>query len=291
MFADTLLFLHQNTIAFYSMVLVLGLCVGSFLNVAIYRIPIMMDVEWEDHLKQVRGEEIPKRPEFNLFVPNSHCPQCKNSIPFWANIPVISYLFMLGKTVCCRRPIPSRYPLTEFLCAVLTLFCAYKYGFTWQALGASVFGWGLLILIFIDIDKMLLPDIVTIPLLWAGLYANLFNVFATPRNAVVGAIAGYAIFWSIAWLFKRLRGIEGIGQGDFKLLAMLGAWLGWQLLPFIILVSSFVGAIWGVVNMVVNKSDHQEPIPFGPFLALAGLVAMFWGHDLVMDYLSLCHLM
>lgn len=268
--------LQSNPAIFLSLTAILGLCVGSFLNVVIYRVPIMMNLELESKADKKR---------FDLIMPPSHCPQCKSDIPWWANIPVFSYLFLRGRSVCCHQKISSRYILIELYCAALTVFSAYFFGFSWQAVAAMIFCWGMITLIFIDIDEMLLPDDITLPLLWVGLYVNVFGTFTTPSAAIIGAISGYCVFWSIGWLFKQLRGIDGMGYGDYKLLALIGAWLGWQQIPFIILGSSLVGATYGGFMLILRRHNHQQPIPFGPFLAIAGIIGLFFGQDLILHYL------
>lgn len=268
--------LHSNPTLCLGLAAIFGLCVGSFLNVVIYRIPIMMTLD---------GEPQPEQKRFDLVMPPSHCTHCKSHIPWWANIPVFSYLFLRGRSVCCQQKIALRYPLIELSCMLLTVFTAYFFGFNWQAFAAMIFCWGMIALIFIDIDEMLLPDDITLPLLWLGLYVNVFNLFTTPSAAIIGAISGYCVFWSIGWLFKQIRGIEGMGYGDYKLLALIGAWLGWQQIPFIILGSSLVGAIYGGLMLILRRQNHQQPIPFGPFLAAAGIIGLFYGENLMLHYL------
>jgi len=252
----------------------------------IYRVPIMLDNEFQVHLAQAANQPAPEQAQFDLLAPNSHCPQCKSPLPWWANIPLISYIALLGKSHCCRQPIARRYPLVELLCMIVSLYAAYHFGFSWQTVAALVLCWGLIALLFIDVDQFLLPDDITLSLLWIGLWANLFNTFAPIHDAVIGAIAGYSIFWSVGYLFKRLRGIDGLGQGDYKLLAMLGAWLGWQQLPLIILASSFLGAIYGAMMLIFNRQHHRDPIPFGPFLAVAAVIGLFWGNELITAFLG-----
>jgi len=263
--------LLEYQLVFLTLAGILGLCIGSFLNVAIYRLPIM--------LARDLGDLAPK--PFNLFFPRSHCPHCQTQIPVWANIPVISYLFLLGRSACCNQKITLRYPITEILCTLLTIYTAYQFGFSLKTLMAMLLVWSLIVLIFIDIEHMILPDNMTLPLIWVGLLVNTQNMFTSPNSAIIGAAAGYSAFWIIGTLFKRLRGMDGLGGGDSKLLAALGAWFGWELLPFILLFSSFCGAAFGISAMVYLRRKVSEPIPFGPFLAIGGLITLFWGYKLV----------
>lgn len=285
MLTDLLYFTQLYPVMFLVMVGILGLCIGSFLNVAIYRIPIMLERQFATELAQATNQSAPQNDSFDLFLPRSHCPNCQTPIPWWANIPVLSYLFLRGNSYCCQQPISSRYPLVEILSMTVTLLVANNFGISWTTLAALLFCWGLITLFFIDLDQFLLPDDITLPLLWLGLYSNLYHSFTSIQSAVIGAIAGYCIFWSVGFLFKTIRGIEGIGQGDYKLLAMLGAWLGWQQLPLIIMLSSFAGAIWGLFGIIFHRKKQLDPIPFGPFLALAGFVSLLWGNKLIITYL------
>lgn len=293
--------LQNNAVIFYGVVAFLGLFVGSFLNVVIHRLPIMMENEWRDGcnawLEQERAEsensnetdsnsndETGKSEPFNLAVPRSRCPNCNQLISALQNIPVISYLFLGGKCGNCRNPISIRYPLIELITAVLSLICAWHFGPSLQAVAAIVITWSLVALSAIDFDKQLLPDDITLPLMWLGLIASLFPVFVGPGDAIVGAAAGYLSLWLVYWAFKLVTGKEGMGYGDFKLLAALGAWFGWQSLPMIILLSSLVGAIVGITLIVVRGRDRQIPIPFGPYLAAAGWLAMIWGDRIATTY-------
>jgi leader peptidase (prepilin peptidase)/N-methyltransferase len=272
--------------AFYTVCLLLGLLVGSFLNVVIHRLPKMMERDWQQQCAELRGESLAAESKYNLVFPHSACPHCQHQISALENIPVLSYLFLRGKCKGCHAPISARYPIIEAVSGVLSCYAAVHFGFGWAAVGAIILLWALLALTAIDVDTQLLPDDITLPLLWAGLVFNLNNTFTSLSNAVLGAIFGYLSLWTVYWLFKLIRGKEGMGYGDFKLLAALGAWLGWQMLPLIILSSSLVGAIVGITLMVVCKHGREVPIPFGPYLAGGGVIALFWGSNLVHQYLQ-----
>lgn len=273
--------------AFIFSCLVLGLMVGSFLNVVIHRLPKMLETGWRHQCAELRGEApVPVSP-YNLMVPPSACPHCNHAISAWENIPVISYLILRGKCRGCGAAISPRYPIIESISGVLSAFAAWYFGFGPAAFGALLLIWALLALTVIDFDTQLLPDDITLPLLWSGLLFNLFGIFTSLPDAVVGAIAGYLALWSVYWLFKFATGKEGMGYGDFKLLAALGAWLGWKLLPLIILLSSLVGAVVGIIMIVAFKHGRSIPIPFGPYLAGGGLIALFWGEALTLSYLQL----
>ncbi|MGO0308610.1 prepilin peptidase [Endozoicomonas acroporae] len=265
-----------------------GLIVGSFLNVVIHRLPIMMERQWQQQSEAIlHPEKIPDPlPAFNLVVPASTCPSCQHKIRAWENIPVISYLFLRGKCSACRTPISLRYPAIEILSALMTVMIGLTYGVTLQTLVFCLFGWSLLTLTMIDYDTQLLPDDITLPLLWAGLIVNSFELVVTLEQALWGAIAGYLSLWSVYWVFKLVTGKEGMGYGDFKLLAALGAWLGWMKLPLIILLSSLVGTVAAILLIVSQRQERSNPIPFGPYLAIAGFVALVWGDQLIADYLS-----
>ena len=265
--------------------LVVGLCVGSFVNVVIHRLPKMLDRGWRMQCAELRGEELPDEPAYNLVVPRSACPSCGHRITALENIPIVSWLALRGRCSACKSAISARYPVVELLGGLLAAYAIYRFGATWKGAGACVLLWTLLALTMIDADTQLLPDDMTLPLVWAGLIANLWGTFVPLSSAVIGAVAGYLSLWTVYWLFKLIRGKEGMGYGDFKLLAALGAWLGWQMLPLIVLRSSVVGAVIGIVLIVVKGRDHNVPIPFGPYLAIAGMIAMFWGPELVKLYL------
>lgn len=259
---------------------ILGLLVGSFLNVVIYRLPKMMENDWRAQCAELRGEEMPTGEPFSLLRPRSRCPSCLRPVAAWENIPILSWLLLRGKCAGCKTSISPRYPLVEALTGLLSGLIALHFGFGWISVGILLLTWALMALTFIDADTQLLPDSITQPLLWCGLLFNLFGIFTDLTSAVTGAMAGYLALWSVYWAFKLITGKEGMGYGDFKLLAALGAWLGWQMLPLIILLSSLVGAIVGVTLITVARRDRQVPIPFGPYLATAGLIAALWGKEL-----------
>ena len=266
---------------------IVGLCVGSFLNVVIHRLPKMLDRGWQAQCAELSGEPPPELPTYNLITPRSQCPACGHRITAIENVPVLSFLFLRGRCSACAAPISARYPFIELLTGALTIAAVLRFGVTPTAAAACLLIWSLIALTFIDFDTQLLPDSITIPLLWGGLLANVagFVPGVSLRDAVVGAIAGYVALWTIYWLFKLIRGKEGMGYGDFKLLAALGAWLGWQMLPLIVLLSSFVGAIIGIGLVVFKGRDHQIPLAFGPYLAIAGVIALFFGRSLISLYL------
>lgn len=264
-----------------------GLLVGSFLNVVIHRLPIMMQREWQSQCAELRGETLAEQPALNLWVPRSRCPACGHTITALENIPVLSYLVLRGRCSACQAPISPRYPLVELCAGALCTAATWHWGASAAALGAIVLLLSLLTLALIDADTQLLPDDITLPLLWAGLGFNLFGTFATLSSAVIGAMAGYLSLWSVYWGFRLLTGKEGMGYGDFKLLAALGAWMGWQLLPVIVLLSSVVGAVIGVILMVLGRHGRGTPLPFGPYLAAAGVIALFAGHEINSRYLGM----
>ncbi len=269
---------------------VLGLCVGSFLNVVIHRLPQMMERAWQAQCAELRGEPPTEAAPFNLLLPRSRCPQCGQGIGVLDNIPLLSYFILLrGRCRQCQTPISLRYPLVEALTGVLSAAVVWYFGVGWLALGALCLTWALVALALIDLDTHLLPDSITLPLLWLGLLFNLTGQFTDLGSAVVGAMAGYLALWSVFWLFKLVTGKEGMGYGDFKLLAALGAWLGWQMLPAIILLSSVVGAAVGIALIVLARHGRNVPIPFGPYLAAAGLLALFYGQELTQTYLALLY--
>jgi len=266
-----------------------GLVVGSFLNVVIFRLPLIMDRAWTSECREHLGEtiqesELPTR--FNLLTPASHCPHCNHRISAFENIPVISYLFLRGRCAECGIAISPRYPAVELVTALLSVITALHFGFSVQTIMALVFTWALIPLFLIDFDHQLLPDSITLPLLWAGLFLSLFNVFIDSHSSIIGATAGYLSLWSIYHLFKLVTGKEGMGYGDFKLLAAIGAWVGWQALPVVILFSSVVGASIGILLIVIKGRDHSQPMPFGPFLAAAGWMTLIWGDDIIQLYLQ-----
>ena len=280
-------FLASTPLAFVLCALVLGLLIGSFLNVVIHRLPRMMQRDWQREAREAL--ELPAgepQPTYNLILPNSQCPHCGHEIKAWENIPVVSFLALGGKCSSCKTPISKRYPLIELACGALSAFIAWHYGFGWQAGAMLLLGWGLLAMSMIDIDHQLLPDALVLPLLWLGLIVNYFGLFTPLGDALWGAVFGYLSLWSVYWLFKLITGKEGMGYGDFKLLAMLGAWGGWQVLPLTILLSSLVGAVLGIITLRLRKAETSTPIPFGPYLAIAGWIALLWGDQITATYLQ-----
>lgn len=263
----------------------ISLLIGSFLNVVIYRLPVMMEREWKHECVEFLGGEdtlaSTDTTRFNLVVPRSQCPSCGHNIASWENIPIISYLVLGGKCASCRTSIPLQYPLVEIATALLSMLVAYQYGFSWQTLGLLVLTWTLVALFMIDAQTMLLPDDLTYPLLWLGLLLNMNGWFVPLADSVLGAVFGYLSLWSIYHLFKLLTGKEGMGYGDFKLLAALGAWGGWQILPFVIFASSAFGALFGIAWMLIKRNGQSLPMPFGPWLAMAGFVAMIWHQEVL----------
>ncbi len=274
---DLLLFSPPASISPTVVAGILGLLIGSFLNVVIYRIPKMMQRESDNYVAEESGKELPHTDRFNLIVPRSACPHCGHQITALENIPVISYLFLGGKCSACKAKIPLRYPLIEFATGLLSAFLIWHFGSGWLGLSTLLFAWLLIAMTFIDLDTQFLPDDLTYLLLWAGLLVNLKSGFVPLSESVIGAAAGYLSLWSIYWLFKLTTGKEGMGYGDFKLLAALGAWLGWKMLPAIILLSSAVGAVVGISLIVFARHGRDKPIPFGPYLAAAGLIALVAG--------------
>jgi leader peptidase (prepilin peptidase)/N-methyltransferase len=277
--------LEHNPTFFTGTVFVLGLLVGSFLNVVIHRLPQMMERDWRAQCRDYLGEAAEDRSPLSLVRPASHCPHCGHKIRFYENIPLLSYLWLRGRCSACQQAISIRYPLIELLTAVTSAVIAWHFGFGWQAGAGLLLTWALIALSMIDTDHQLLPDSITLPFLWLGLTLSLFPVFADMRSSLIGAIAGYLSLWTVYQLFKLLTGKEGMGFGDFKLLALLGAWMGWQALPMIILLSSAVGAVLGGAMIAIQGRDRAQPIPFGPYLAIAGWVALLWGEQISSAYL------
>jgi len=261
--------------------------VGSFLNVVIYRLPEMMKRNWLQQCAELQGEAIQALPEFNLLTPRSTCIHCGHKITAWENIPVISYLFLRGRCSQCHAHISPRYPMVEAATAIISGFVAWHFGYGFVALAAFIFVWSLIALAVIDLDTQLLPDDITLPLLWIGLLVNINHGFTDIQSAVIGAIAGYLSLWSVYWCFKLITGKEGMGYGDFKLLAAIGAWLGWSKLPLVILSSSLVGALVGIGLILAAKLNKSIPIPFGPYLVGGALIALFWGEQLIHTYFGL----
>ncbi|MBL8478399.1 MAG: prepilin peptidase [Sterolibacteriaceae bacterium] len=265
---------------------VFGLMVGSFLNVVIHRLPIMMQRDWAAQCAELNNTPIPPAEPLSLARPRSRCPKCGHMISALENLPILSWIILRGKCKACAAPISPRYPLTEAATGLLFAFAAWHFGFSLAGLGALVLIGGLIALTGIDFDTQLLPDDITLPMLWLGLALNLFNAYTDLKSAVIGAMMGYLVLWSVYWGFKLITGKEGMGYGDFKLLAALGAWLGWQMLPMVILLSSLVGAAVGISLMVFARHGRGVPIPFGPYLASAGVIALIWGKPLTRAYLG-----
>ena len=282
--------LLQNSPSYlYFTLAVLGLIIGSFLNVVILRLPIMMERQWKlECLEALHPDKVPENPmTYNLVTPASNCMDCGHRIRPWDNIPVLSYLLLRGKCAHCKASISVRYPVIELLSAILAVTAGSFYGASVETVLVCLLAWSLLALTVIDLDTQLLPDSITLPLLWLGLLVNTQQVFAPLVDAVIGAAAGYLTLWLVYWGFKLVTGKEGMGYGDFKLLAALGAWLGWQALPLMILLSSLVGSIVGISLMMFKQHQRETPIPFGPYLAAAGFIALLWGDHLMNTYLRL----
>lgn len=279
--------LTANPMLFTTICGLLGLFVGSFLNVVIHRLPRMMEQEWHAQAADLKGEPPPTTPRYNLAIPRSCCPHCGAAIRSVDNVPVVSFLLLRGRCRHCQGPISPRYPVVEALTALLSGAAAWHFGANLAGAGAILFVWAMVALAFIDLDTQLLPDSLTLPLVWLGLLFNLESTYTTLPEGVIGAVAGYLVLWSVYWLFKLATGKEGMGYGDFKLLAAIGAWLGWQMLPITILLSSAVGAMVGVSLIVFARHGRNVPIPFGPYLAAAGILALFFGPAMNQAYLAL----
>lgn len=264
----------------------LGLCIGSFLNVVVHRLPRMLEAEWRADCAELNGLEPAPQETFNLVVPRSRCPSCAVPITAVQNIPVVSWLWLRGKCAACGARISFRYPAVEIATGLLSALLAWKFGPTAQLAAGLLFLWMLIALAAIDLDTQLLPDAITFPLLWAGLLVNLGGTFATLPAAVIGAAGGYLVLWGVYWGFRLLTGKEGMGFGDFKLLAALGAWVGWQVLPFVILVGAGLGAVIGSIALWRSKKDRDTRMPFGPYLALGGLAGLLWGREAVIAWLG-----
>ncbi len=283
-------YLQSQPGAFVLCASLLGLLIGSFLNVVIHRLPLMLQNEWRDQCTQLLAGEEDTTPaeeaELSLMHPRSRCPKCGHGITALENVPILSYLCLRGRCSACNSSIPLRYPLVEILGGLVAAGAAWHFGFAPAAAAAMILGWALIAASFIDFDHQLLPDSITLPLLWLGLALNLFEIFTTLESAVIGAIAGYGSLWLVFHAFRLLTGKEGMGYGDFKLLAVFGAWLGWHALPAVILLSSLAGAIIGMALIAVAGRERSLPIPFGPYLALAGWITLYWGDDLNHAYLQ-----
>ena len=271
---------------FVTAVVVLSLAVGSFLNVVIHRLPKMLEQGWRAELAELNGQQPVPGPRYNLVVPRSQCPACGHWISALENIPLLSYVVLGGKCSACKSQISPRYPIVEAITGALSGYVAWRFGYSWQTLAALCFVWAMIALAFIDLDTFYLPDDITLPLAWTGLLVNSAGVFVDLQSAVIGAIAGYLTLWSVYWAFRLATGKEGMGYGDFKLLAGIGAWLGWKMLPVVILLSSFVGAVVGISLIVFARHGRDVPIPFGPYLVMGGMCALFWGDALIKSYLQ-----
>jgi len=283
---DLIAVIEHSPPLFYMLVAIISLLVGSFLNVVIYRLPIMMEREWRSEcsafLQISEPDAIPE--PYNLVLPRSACPHCHHKITAFENIPVISYLLLGGKCKGCASRISLRYPLVEIMTSILSVIVAIHLGATIQTLFAILFTWSLIVLTLIDYDHQLLPDNITLPFLWLGIICNIFGIFTDINSSVLGAIFGYLVLWTVYITFKLVTGKEGMGHGDFKLLAMLGAWLGWQYLPLIIIISSMLGAVIGIGLIIFKAHEKSQPIPFGPYLAFAGWIALLYGNHLIALY-------
>ncbi|KQM52765.1 methyltransferase [Pseudomonas sp. Leaf15] len=281
------LLLSEHPWVFVGMAWVLGLIVGSFLNVLVWRLPKMLVREWRAQAQEILGLPAdPVGPAYNLMHPNSRCPHCSQPIRPWENIPVLSYLMLKGRCARCRESISALYPFTELACALLSAIVAWHFGFGWQAGAVMLLSWGLLAMSLIDVDHQLLPDVLVLPLLWLGLILNSGGLLATLPDALWGAVIGYISLWTVFWVFKVITGKDGMGYGDFKLLALLGAWGGWQILPMTLLIASLLGVFAGLVLMRLRKSPASLPMPFGPCLAIAGWIALLWGGQITDFYLQ-----
>ncbi|MCD6038802.1 MAG: outO [Gammaproteobacteria bacterium] len=279
---DTIEFLIENPNVFLILIALLSLMVGSFLNVLIYRLPLMIQNTWNQECREYLGlkRQAKTNDKLNLWLPLSHCIECKKRLKPWHTIPVISYLILGGKCAYCYAKISVRYPLVELLCCITSVYVAWRFGISWQTLAALFFTWILISLTFIDLDHQLLPDQLTFLLLWLGLIASMYSLFSNCHDAIIGAIAGYLVFALTQGLFKLATGKIGMGQGDYKFLAALGAYLGWQQLPVIVLLASFIGTIFGLTHMIIKRQHKSIPLPFGPYLAIAGWISLIWGKDI-----------
>jgi leader peptidase (prepilin peptidase) / N-methyltransferase len=267
-------------------VAILGLCVGSLLNVVIHRLPKMMQAQWREECAALEGRELAPESTYNLFTPRSGCPQCRAPITALQNIPVVSWLALRGKCAACKTPISARYPAVELLGGALAAGVAWRFGYSAALVFGLVYVWMMIALTFIDLDTQLLPDDITLPLLWLGLLANVRGTFTDLPSAVLGAAGGYLILWSVYWAFRLIAKKEGMGFGDFKLLAAIGAWTGWQVLPVVIVISAGLGAIIGSIALWAAKRGIDTRIPFGPYLALGGIFGLFWGREAVVAWMG-----
>lgn len=280
------LFLQFNPLALITTCVILGLLVGSFLNVVVHRLPIMLEREWRSQAAELAGKSAEQTEKYNLVLPRSRCPNCGHPISAIENIPLLSYLALRGRCRACAAPISPRYFAVELLSGILSGAVAWHFGYGWPLLGALILGWGLIALAAIDLEKQLLPDRITLFLLWAGLLFNVGHAFTDLRSAVIGAVTGYMSLWCVYHVFRGLTGKEGMGYGDFKLFALIGAWLGWQALPMVILLSATVGALVGISLLLTKRLARGTPMPFGPYLAAAGWIALLWGRPLMAAYMG-----
>ena len=284
--------MNSNQTFFFGVTFIFSLMIGSFLNVVIFRLPKMLEQGWKKECREFLADELAKPKSQNeeelitLSTPSSTCPSCQHKIRFYENIPVISWLVLRGKCSQCRSRVSLRYPLVELTTAILSVVIAAHFGVTFTTLFLLILTWGLVCLTLIDFDHMLLPDQITLPLLWLGLLVNLNGAIVPLNDSVIGAVAGYMSLFSIFWLFKLITGKEGMGHGDFKLVAVFGAWIGWQLLPLLILMASAVGAVIGISMMMFKNHQREQAIPFGPYLAIAGWITLLWGNGIWAWYLS-----
>ena len=267
-------------------VAVLGLCIGSFLNVVVHRLPRMMQAQWRSECAELNGAALPEGEPYNLIKPDSSCPNCGAAILAWQNIPVASWLALGGKCAACKAPISARYPAVELLTAILSVGVAWRFGYSAALAAGLVYAWAMVALAFIDLDTQLLPDDITLPLLWAGLLANALGTFTDLRSAVFGAAAGSLMLWSVYWAFRLIAKKEGMGYGDFKLMAAIGAWTGWQVLPFVLVVSAGLGAVIGSLFLWLSRRGADTRIPFGPYLAIGGVVGLLWGREAVTQWVG-----
>lgn len=284
---DYTLYFADHPALLVGMAAIIGLVVGSFLNVVIHRLPIMLETQWRRQCDDILGTDDDPAPPFNLLTPRSRCPHCQHTVGALENIPLISYLLLRGRCRHCSAPISPQYPLVELLSGILTGIVVLRFGFTWEAVAAMVLTWALVALSVIDLRVQLLPDVITLPILWLGILAALFGLFANLSSSVIGAMTGYLSLWLLYHVFRFATGKEGMGHGDFKLLALLGAWLGWQNLPAVVILSSFVGAVIGITLVLLRGRDRNVPMPFGPFLATAGWLTLLWGEQVNGLYLRM----
>lgn len=285
---DIFRFFAANQLQFIIVVALFSSFVGSFLNVVIYRLPMMLARTWDQECRHYLGlKPQPEPDKLNLCLPPSHCPNCKSPIRPWHNIPIIGYLLLRGRCADCRTAISIRYLFVEVLTCLASVYVAWRFGCSWQTVGALLFTWTCIALTFIDLDHQLLPDQLTLFLLWIGLFLSIFTVFTNSHDAIIGAIAGYCIFAGTQWLFEWVTGRQGMGQGDLKFLAAIGAFVGWQAIPMIILLASISGILIAVTQMIIRRNFKSIPLPFGPYLAIAGWIALMWGNDILHYYLQI----